>query len=441
MARDLVQPDFLLPYNEAVTKPLTGRVTMPHTTSEIAGVLAFARSAGQRISIHSTGHDFEGRSLSGDLVLHMGAFADAHYDPETTHLTVGGATRIATINDTLRPHGRAISTGTNQDVGITGLTLGGGAAYTSRSHGLTCDALLGVELCTWAGEVLWLDDTRQPELMRLIRGAGGGWLGAVTQLVFATYETQPVTTFGGSWPWQPGLLGLLEEALVNAPRALSMRVGTNVTGAESAMRITLSGQVMGGDEALLERHFAGIPQPTDWIQRTMPYFEAMAGAKHVTSGGAFRIKSRFATCPVGADALDAMATHLQRWRPTRNPDGAGFGLFAWGGAVADMPAARSCAAGRDAVYLASFDTAWTVEESAVEIATQNDWLRELDALAAPHMSAVGYINFPDSDGGSFDARHLSGITVDLARALRRCDPYGLGRQVSLCHAHERGGPR
>jgi hypothetical protein len=434
MARDLLRLESLSPYNEAVRLPGTASVVTPRNTSELVAAIAEARQHSRTLSICSTGHDFEGRSLSGELILNLGAFTGTFYDPETTRLTVGGATRVAAINDTLRPHGRAISTGTNQDVGIAGLAMGGGAAYTSRSRGLTCDALVEVELVTWGGQVLRLNDASEPALMRLVRGAGGGWLGAVTTFVFETYETSPVTAFGGSWSWQPGLLGRLEQALVSAPRALSMRVGTNITGADCTLRVTVSGQVMGGDEALLARHLAGIPRPADWHQRTMPYAEAMAGARHVTSGGAFRVKSRFAPRPVGTDTLEAMAAHVGNWPPTRNPDGAGFGLFAWGGAVADMPRARSCAAGRDAHYLASFDTSWTAQESAADIARQDRWLRDLDELAAPHMAAGGYINFPDSDDDAFANRHLSGFADELVAARLRCDPDGLGRQVSLYHS-------
>ena len=433
MALDLPRAKRPVPYNEAVRLPGTVPVVTPRDTSELVAAMADARRQGRTLSLCSTGHDFEGRSLSGEVVLSLGAFTGARYDPETTRLTVGGATRVAAINETLLPHGRAISTGTNQDVGIAGLAMGGGAAYTSRSRGLTCDALVEVELVTWGGEVLKLSDATEPALMRLVRGAGGGWLGAVTTLVFETYETSPVTAFGGSWAWQPGLLGRLEQALVSAPRTLSMRIGTNITLADRALRVTLSGQVADGDEALLAGHFAGIPRPADWRQRTMPYAEAMAGARHVTSGGAFRIKSRFAPRPAGPEALDAMAAHVADWPPTRNPDGAGFGLFAWGGAVADMPHARSCAAGRDAHYLASFDTSWTAQESAADIARQDRWLRDLDALAAPYMAAGGYINFPDSDDGAFADRHLSGFADELAAARRRCDPHGICRQLSLCH--------
>ncbi len=420
------------PYNEAAMPVDAAQILYPSTTKDLVTIFAQCVERRQSVSLHATGHDFEGRSLSGEMVVHLGAFDEVRYDPETTHVTVGGGVRVAQLNDILRPHGRAVSTGTNQDVGVVGLALGGGAAYTSRLYGLTCDAIVAVELCTFGGRVLQVNDQSDPALMRLLRGAGGGWFGAVTRMVLKTYPTVPVTSFSATWDATEGraLLGKLEALLISAPDNLSMRVGANVTGTDMTRCVTLSGQFLGDDTDTIARHFGSLTRHPSWKQKDQNYFSAMAGAKHVTSGGCFRIKSRFAKRQAGAACLQAMFDHLAIWTPTTNPDGAGFGLFAWGGQISQFSAAKSCAGGRNAIYLSSFDTSWSNDATASNVNIQLDWVGALDGIAGACMTDQSYINFPDSDDIGFSSRHLAPIAAALKTATEAHDPANLGRQVA-----------
>jgi hypothetical protein len=423
------------PYNEAAMPGTPRFVARPGTVEHVLDVIEQCRNEGLRLSVHATGHDFEARSLSGEVVIHLGSLSGVAYDHTTGVLTVGGGARVHDVNRVLSAYGRAISTGTNQDVGIAGLTLGGGAAYTSRCYGLTCDALLEVEICSFSGERFLVSDASHPELMALLRGGGGGHFGVITAFKFQTYPTTPVTTFSATWEGSFGARHLadLEECLVTAPRALSMRVGANVTGAQRHLTLTLSGQLQGGDESTVLRHFGALARHPSWTQATLPYYDAMSGALHQTSGGSFKIKSRFAHRAIGEPGLAALLAHLHTWSPTGNADGAGFGLFAWGGRIRDFPAVHSCMPGRSAEYLASFDTSWTSAETTAQVEAQLRWVHALDQLAAPYLSALSYINFPDSDDGAFAQRHLPPTLSAQIQALQaRYDPLRIGHQESRC---------
>ncbi|MFC4160852.1 FAD-binding oxidoreductase [Chitinimonas lacunae] len=422
------------PYNEAARPAQPQRIFAPRELAHIQAIIQFARSEGLKLSVHSTGHDFEGRSLDGDIIMHMGAFNTVSYDPASETVTVGGGARIEDIYRVLAPHGRAITTGTNLDVGITGLALGGGAAYTSRLYGLTCDLLLEVTLCGFNGEVIQVNDDSAPQLMRLLRGAGAGVFGVVTQLKFKTYAAAPVTIFRATWPASLGgqHLAQLESILLAAPRELSMRVGTNVTGADPVGVITLSGQLQGAREAEIERAFGPLCHGSNWTQSTIGYYDAMVSARHQTSGGAFKIKSRFAMQAIGASGLHELLDHVMSWTPTSNEDGAGFGLFAWGGAVRDFPSERSFMPARNAEYLASFDTSWTARESETEIIEQLKWLDEMDRIGARYLSNIAYLNFPDSDDGRFFERHFPAEYEQYETLRSQFDPDGLVRQISRC---------
>jgi FAD/FMN-containing dehydrogenase len=85
-------------------------------------------------------------------------------------------------------------------VGIAGLTLGGGLGLLGRTHGLTCDTLIGARVVLASGRVVECDAEREPELFWALRGAGGGQFGVVTSLVFATVPEPRATRFDLRWP-------------------------------------------------------------------------------------------------------------------------------------------------------------------------------------------------------------------------------------------------
>jgi hypothetical protein len=57
------------------------------------------------------------------------------------------------VTNALGEHGLAIPFGDTANVGIAGLTLGGGIGYLARKHGLAIDHLIGAELVTADGTV------------------------------------------------------------------------------------------------------------------------------------------------------------------------------------------------------------------------------------------------------------------------------------------------
>ena len=419
-------------FNEAVEIPEQYVVIEPTNEQELKDVIIFCQRKSLSISVYSTGHDFEGRSLSGDIIISARLFNEISFDAENNIVSVGGGCRIYDINQVLKQHGYAISTGTNQDVGITGLTLGGGAAYTSRKHGLTCDALCELTLITFSGEKLIINSVSEPDFFDLIKGGGGGFYGVVTNMKFKTYPIYNVKTFSGTWNFTGNvdLLAKLEMLLINAPDNISMRVGANITGLNKAITITLSGQVLDDEKYDIKNYFSECLTDCDWSEKVCSYYEAMEGALHYTSGGAFKIKSRFSFKPVGAQGFERMMKYLASWNPTLNSDGAGFGLFSWGGKINENKSQLSCSPGRNAKYLASIDTSWDVSEGKKVEREQCKWLYEFDEIISLYLSMFSYINFPDSDDSLFNERHLKFVMTYHTIYRERYDPFSLSKQLS-----------
>jgi FAD/FMN-containing dehydrogenase len=56
--------------------------------------------------------------------------------------------------------------------GVGGFTLGGGHGFLIRKYGLACDNLISADIVTAEGDLLPIDNDRNPDLFWVIRGGG-----------------------------------------------------------------------------------------------------------------------------------------------------------------------------------------------------------------------------------------------------------------------------
>jgi hypothetical protein len=89
--------------------------------------------------------------------------------------------------------------GQRQDVGIGGLTLGGGEGVLSGLYGATCDNVSGIEIVTADGSIRRPTARENPDLLWGTCG-GAGNLGAVTVFEYRLYSVDEVVA---GWTWYP----------------------------------------------------------------------------------------------------------------------------------------------------------------------------------------------------------------------------------------------
>ena len=158
----------------------------------------FAATAGLPVAPRSGGHCFAGRSTTDGMVLDVAPLDSVEYAEGAA--VIGAGARLGDVYDALAPHGVTIPAGCGPDVGIAGLTLGGGLGILGRRHGLTCDALRAAQVTLPDGRAVTCDEEREPDLFWALRGAGGARFGVVTALAFATVPAPELTAFHLVWP-------------------------------------------------------------------------------------------------------------------------------------------------------------------------------------------------------------------------------------------------
>jgi len=111
--------------------------------TDVAHVVAVARDGGLELAVRSGGHSGAGHGVTeGGIVLDLSGMRALEIDVKgrtawaETGLTAGEYT------DAAGAHGLATGFGDAGSVGIGGITLGGGAGFLVRKHGLTIDDLL-----------------------------------------------------------------------------------------------------------------------------------------------------------------------------------------------------------------------------------------------------------------------------------------------------------
>jgi FAD/FMN-containing dehydrogenase len=165
-------------------------------TADVRAALAWARDHGLPLAVRGGGHNIAGSALCDDgLVIDLSGMKSVHVDPEGRRAWVEGGATLRDFDHEAQAYGLATPLGINSTTGVSGLALGGGFGWLSRTLGLAADNLLSAELVTADARRLHVSETDHPDLFWAIRG-GGGNFGVVTRFEFQLHPVGPEITAG-----------------------------------------------------------------------------------------------------------------------------------------------------------------------------------------------------------------------------------------------------
>lgn len=130
-------------------------ILQPEDTADIVAAVRWAADADVGIGVRGGGHSVAGHSApDGALLIDLSGWRGAEVDPVGRTAAALAGSRLMDLDAATAAYGLAAPSGTFVDTGIGGLTLGGGIGFIVASEGFACDALIGAELVTAAGEVI-----------------------------------------------------------------------------------------------------------------------------------------------------------------------------------------------------------------------------------------------------------------------------------------------
>jgi FAD/FMN-containing dehydrogenase len=203
-------------------------VVQPTSPASVAAAVGFARDKGVLLSIKGGGHNMAGTSIAErGLTLDMSRMRDVTVDLDARLARVGPGCLLGDVDRATQAHGLAMPLGSfNSEVGVAGLTLGGGLGYLTRRFGWTVDSLAEVEIVTADGQIRTASRDENADLFWALRG-GGGNFGVVTRFTFRLHEVGPIIT-GGLIVWSADrvddVLATYRDLTESAPRELTAAV-------------------------------------------------------------------------------------------------------------------------------------------------------------------------------------------------------------------------
>ncbi len=201
-------------------------ICMCRSADHVREALDLAREKGPPVRIRSGGHHHEGMcSANGALVIDLSEID--HIDFGSDLVSLGPGAPLGSVYKGAEAAGQLFCGGGCGDVRVGGLVQGGGWGPYSRRLGMSCDRLVGVAIVTADGKVRDVTDTSDPDLMRAIRGGGGGNFGVVTDFLFKPAERpESVLLFSMTWDDRSLAAKVADEWRCNFPSDADHRLTT-----------------------------------------------------------------------------------------------------------------------------------------------------------------------------------------------------------------------
>jgi FAD/FMN-containing dehydrogenase len=419
----------------AMAAKVPALIVQPASAHDVAAAVGFARDHGLLLSIKGGGHNIAGTALAdGGLTLDMSRLRGIVVDPAARTATVQAGCLLGEVDRETQLHGLATPLGFISEVGVAGLTLGGGLGYLTRRFGWTVDNLLEVEVVTADGRVRRASRDQEPELFWGIRGAGAN-LGVVTRFTYRLHPVGP-SVYGGliAWPFERA------EEVMAAYRTITTRAPCELTvflvllkappapfvppawqGRRIvAMAVCYSGDLERGDQVVAPIRALADPvfdllgelpytQVQSYLDATEPkgdhYYWKTEYLAELDDGLLSAAREVFAECPM--------------------PDGE-VGFLQLDGALSEHDADDGAVGNRDTRFAVGVKGRWQADGADAHGFLR--WVRDGGERLRPFSTGRTYINFQTADEGEDRVRATYGDNFDrLVQVKQRYDPDNLFR--------------
>lgn len=140
-------------------------------------------------SVKSGGHNANpgANSIDGGVSIDLAGLNAAVASPNGSYVSVGAGQTWGSLYDIFSDSGIAFTGGICEDVGVGGVSLGGGQSLFQAKRGWVIDNVLNYEIVLASGEIVNANQTSNPDLFKALKG-GNTNFGVVTHVDIASFK-------------------------------------------------------------------------------------------------------------------------------------------------------------------------------------------------------------------------------------------------------------
>ncbi|KAL2812221.1 FAD binding domain protein, partial [Aspergillus granulosus] len=220
----------------------------PAVDKDVSALVLISQLTDCPFAAKSGGHAaFAGASsIDGGITVLFRDLNEVTLNQDKSIASIGPGNTWGDVYTALEPHGLAVVGGRVANVGVGGLTTGGGISYHSNLYGWALDNVQSFEIVTATGAILTASEIQHPDLYWALRG-GGNNFGLVTRFNLYTIPSPPL--YGSTRVYTEDMFPAVVDAFIN--------VANNASHDGNAQQYVAFGRLQGINIASAELTYIG----------------------------------------------------------------------------------------------------------------------------------------------------------------------------------------
>ncbi|MWV46246.1 FAD-binding protein [Paenibacillus sp. HJL G12] len=397
-------------------------------TQDVINAIKWARERGIPLRARSGRHSYEAFSaINGGIIIDASEMNKVTVDRKkmVAHIQTGNP--LERVYRKLWNKRVALPAGTAPDVGVAGLTLGGGIGLLSRKYGLTCDNLEQVEMVVASGrcgaKAIIANKNQHSDLLWASRGGGGGNFGIATSYKFRVQPISTVSIYSITWKWSD-----LDKVFPTwqhfAPSVTNRLTSTIEVSSKKVGKIESTGQLLGSAEELrqLIRPLLQVGTPVKVMVRTVSFIEATKffAASDLNLEPKFKITGAYGYQPLPRDGVRIIRDFLAK-APNQHATVWCQSLGGAGSTVSRIAPTGTAYPHRNAETIYELSARWRNDN---EQPRNVQWVKRFRRALRPFV--IGdYVNFPDLQIKNWPKAYYGANFARLKQVKRKYDPHNV----------------
>ncbi|MEI5908721.1 FAD-binding oxidoreductase [Bacillus spongiae] len=365
---------------------------------------------------HSLAKDFS--QVNGGMVIDVSQMRTIQLDKENGTATVEAGIRVGPLVKALAQKGVLAPFGDSPNVGIGGISTGGGITAVQRTTGLISDNIIAATIVDANGDVLTVDEDNNPDLLWAIRGGGGGNFGIITSYTFKVRSAPfQVGIYEVIWPWEQ-----LEEVIDGWQQwspTVDVRLGSVLEVFSEENGLLSSRGIFLGGKTELEKLIApltAIGTPIKVLVKEVTLLEAIEF--WIPNEPLFDVEnsawsSSWVELSLPDEGLNTIREFLENTTGTSN-----FFFLNSGGQMNSIPTNQTAFFWRSTKYYMEWNAKWTKESKAEK---NIELVQQTRTELSPYVIG-SYVNVPDLGLKNYGQEYYGDNFERLQQVKAKYDP-------------------